>query len=510
MSTLARTFFDNSRRTPGRIAVRCEGTAITYADLARRVARWSAAMTGRGVRRGDAVGVVLPNSLDFVALMLVAADLGVALAPMPPALGAPALMRAFMACDVRHVVATQDQIASLQATAEAGAVGGLWLAVDLDQATADCIGLAALLDEASADAMPALAGQDDDALILTMTSGSTGAPKPIVLTQRTKINRAMAAVEMYGVTVGDVTLAATPLYHSLAERLVLIPLLTGGSSVVMARFSAREWLTTVRTHAVTFTIAVSSQLAQIATQMGEDTPVDSLRCVVSSSALLDTPTKAALLAKLHCDFHECYGTSEIAIATNLDPEGARTRLNSVGRAAVGVDVRILTDRDEIAGPGVVGEIVCRTPMLFGGYFKQPELTAAAMWGDYFRTGDLGRLDEEGFLYFVGRKKEIIITGAINVYPGDVEAALKDYPGLKEAAAFAVPDDRLGEVVGLALVTEDPAGFDLRKLRFHCAAALADFQQPRKFLMLDALPRNAMGKLTRHVLLSRYMAATTDK
>jgi long-chain acyl-CoA synthetase len=145
-------------------------------------------------------------------------------------------------------------------------------------------------------------------------------------------------------------------------------------------------------------------------------------------------------------------------------------------------------------------------MLFGGYYKKPDLTRAAMWGDYFRTGDLGRFDANGYLYFLGRQKDIIITGGINIYPSDIERAAAAFPPVREVAAFAVPDEKLGEIVGLAVVPDDPARFDLRGLRFHCAETLADFQQPRKFLILDALPRTALGKLARRRLLDLYVAA----
>jgi long-chain acyl-CoA synthetase len=185
-----------------------------------------------------------------------------------------------------------------------------------------------------------------------------------------------------------------------------------------------------------------------------------------------------------------------------------TRLASVGRAAQGVHIRILDDHGEELPLGEVGEIACRTPMLFGGYFRRPDLTAAAMAGAHFRTGDLGRLDADGYLYFVGRKKEIIITGGINVYPADIEAAVAGFPGLAESAAFAVPDPDLGEVVGLAYVTDGTGAFDLRRMRRHCARALADFQQPRKFVELARLPRNDMGKLTRRAILPLYQAAET--
>jgi len=142
-------------------------------------------------------------------------------------------------------------------------------------------------------------------------------------------------------------------------------------------------------------------------------------------------------------------------------------------------------------------------MIFGGYFNRPDLTREAMWKDYFRTGDVGKLDEDGFLYFLGRKKDIIITGGINVYPADIESVISEHPSVLENAAFSFPDDRLGEVVAVAIVPKNPNDFDQRKIRFHCAEYLADFQQPRKYFIVEALPKNSMGKIMKFQLVSKY-------
>lgn len=508
MAGIAQTFFAQARRNPDKVALWCEGTSMTYGELADLVSRWSGLMAAEGVRCGDHVGVLLPNTIEFVALMLVAADLGAVLVPLNTSLPEAAVRRAFAASDVRHLVgsaATLEPLAPALA-AEGGLAAGLCLSVD--QAVPGTVCLRERLAAYPPGGPRSEAVPEEAPFILTMTSGSTGDPKPIILTQRTKINRAAAAVQLYGVSEHDRTLAATPLYHSLAERLVLIPLLTGGTSVLMARFSPSEWLRCVSEQSVSFTIAVSSQLRQIAEQLaaGGAPRLDSLRCVVSSSALLEPQLKADLLDRLHCEFHECYGTSEIAIATNLGPAAARRKLQSVGTAAPGVDVRILRDDGQPAAPGEPGEIVCRTPMAFGGYYKRPELTRQAMWGEYFRTGDAGKLDAEGFLYFLGRQKDIIITGGINVYPADIEAVIKQHPAVRECAAFALPDERLGEVVAVAIVPVAPGPVDQRALRFLCARQLADFQQPRRYFVLDQLPKNAMGKLVKRELVRQCAGA----
>ncbi|MGD2134344.1 MAG: class I adenylate-forming enzyme family protein [Maricaulaceae bacterium] len=503
MTTLSSLFFAAASAAPDKTALSCEGETLSYAALAQRAARLSHGLAEAGVRTGDHIGVLLPNSADAVALMLAAADIGAAIVPLNPTAPPDAVARAFAAADVAHVVAEPQAARALQAGADA-VPSGVFAVAGEDPLPTGAISLAALIAAAPADAQPRDAADPDAPYILTATSGSTGAPKPIVLSQTTKIARARAAAELYGVTAADRVLAATPLHHSLAQRLVLLPLILGATAIVMARYSPSAWIRAVESEGVSFTIAVSSQLAGILEALENDATAEtkrcpSLRCIVSSSALLETAVKEKLRTRLSCDLHECYGASEIAIATNLDARRPDAPLASVGAPAPGVEVRILDETGAPLPPGETGEIAARTPMAFVGYHKQPELTAAAHADGFFKTGDLGFLDEAGWLYFRGRKKELIITGGANVYPSDVEAAVEDLAGVAECAAFALPDERLGEAVALAVVRAEGTQISARDIRLACADRLADEQQPRKIFFINTLPRNAMGKLIRREL-----------
>ncbi|NWF49028.1 MAG: acyl--CoA ligase [Ignavibacteriaceae bacterium] len=501
MSKISRAFFSNSEKNPEKTAICCGSVSLTYRQFSAVIKKYIHFFNLKNVKRGDAIGLLLPNSIDFVAFMIMAADIGVTLVPLNNSLPLNAVHKAFKASGVKHVIANADVIESIikDKDYDFTFVNGLWLSID-----EEVIGINSkkdLINYTGEDFQPLFQGTDDDPFILTMTSGSTGDPKPITLKQITKFNRAHSAIEMYNVTPEDRVLAATPLYHSLAERLVLIPLLIGGTSVLMERYSPNEWLRTVEEKSVSFTIAVSSQLAQISKQlmMNNNNLMKSMRCIVSSSAQLDSSIKSDLLSKLKCEFHECYGTSEIAIATTLNVTKELSKLDSVGKPGPGIVVKIINDKEEEIKTGEIGEIVCSTPMLFAGYYLQPEQTKKAMWKNYFKTGDLGKMDDEGYLYYIGRKKEIIITGGINVYPQDIDSAIKEFNGIKECATFSLPDDNLGEIVAVALVPVNENEFNLRSLKIHCAKVLADFQQPRKYYILTELPKNDMGKIMKRML-----------
>lgn len=510
MSCIASIFFKNANNNPQKTAVWCDGETMSYQELSTLVNKWSNLLKSNGVNYKDHIGVLLPNNIEFVALMIVASNLGVAIVPLNPTLPANAIECAFNSSDVKHIIGISSALETLNRE-KLPNVNGLWLSMD-EEIKSETLGVKSfekLIKDSSEIPIDNSNITGKEALILTLTSGSTGEPKPIVLSQKNKIDRANAACELYSVTKDDRILAATPLYHSLAERLVLMPLLIGATSILMPRFSPSMWLKCVKEQEVSFTIAVSSQLSQIAEFLTSPflPEINTLRCIVSSSALLENHIKAELLAKLKCDFHECYGASEIAIATNLNIVDSKTKLKSVGKAAPGVDVKILKENRTSSGgtfakTNEAGEIICKTPMLFDGYYKLPELTKNAMFGEYFCTGDLGKLDEEGFLTFLDRKKDLIITGGINVYPNDVEKVISELPFIEECATISLPDDRLGEIVAVALVAKKAQQIDLRTVKFHCAKYLADFQQPRKYFIIEKLPRNNMGKLTKHVLVEQ--------
>jgi acyl-CoA synthetase (AMP-forming)/AMP-acid ligase II len=295
------------------------------------------------------------------------------------------------------------------------------------------------------------------------------------------------------------------MYHSLAQRFVLVPLLLGGTSILMTRFSPELWIKTVSEQKVSFTVAVSSQLALISSALANNDlmRMDSLRCIASSSAPMSPEVKAELLENLSCEIHENYGTSEVSFISDLNITIDSHKLRSVGLPIPRVEVRIMKDDGTEAAIGEKGEIQCKTPFLCGGYYKNPEQTEKSIQEGYFRTGDLGFIDDEGYLYYAGRIKDMIVTGAIKVYPVDIEEAVMALGSVKECAAFGLPDERLGEVVAIAVVPEQPGAVSVRELKFHCLENLADYQMPRKYFITESLPKNALGKLVRSELTERF-------
>lgn len=489
----------SAHETPEKLAVILDDEAKTYAELLNEIDRLSNHLRALGIKNGDHIGVILPNCIEFVCLLFAAARIGAVLVPQSPSGTRDQVRRTFMAASVEHLVCWHGVVKTFFPEDDPQHPSGARVLVGGTHP-----------NWSNFDSLPTDVQEDTPSVapsspfLILLTSGSTGAPKPILLTQATKLARAQSAIRLYHITRNDVVLAATPMYHSLAQRLVLVPLISGGTSIIMEHFTPSAWLDIAERHGVTFTIAVSSQLKQIIPLLDTRPPPSRLRCLVSSSAALDPASKTALLERTDFDFHEIYGASEIASATDLSARNHTARIDTVGLPIDDVEILIL-GRDGTPQPtGERGEIICRTPLAFSGYYNAPEATDRAMWNGFFRTGDEGMIDVDGFLHFHGRIKDIIIVGGINVYPKDIEEVVESCPDVHECAAIAVEDPRLGEVVGL--VVAPPPGsppVDLRTLRKLCANNLSDAQQPHHYFQVDYLPRNPMGKIDKPALRTRF-------
>ena len=486
-------FYKHVQGSPEKIAIVVDTQKLSYLELSQKVAAFSAALADLGVKKGNHIAIILNNSVEFIVTMLAAAHIGAVIVPLNTTLKSAALMKAIEATDATFAIASKYSLALILAEDSIKPCQ----CISLDENNDGIKTYAEAIANYANFKLEPVQLDGEESYIITMTSGSTGNPKPIVLSQNTKTTRANSARDCYKIDSTIISLAATPLYHSLAQRLVILPLLLGGTAVIMHYFTPKLWLETVALHKVTFAIPVSSQLASILTEFKQHTyDVSSLKTLVSSSALIATELKQSLIDTFKCEIHEIYGASEVGVVTNLAPADAKDKLGTVGKVLPGINVTIMDDADNILPTGHVGEIACKTNTAFSEYYKLPDATNKAMLGGYFHTGDLGSLDEKGYLTFRGRKKDIIITGGINVYPKDIEDALMESGVLAECAVIGVEDIRLGEAILAVIVPKDTANFNVRSLQKLCFKQLADYQQPRSYEIIDALPRNAMGKIAK--------------
>ena len=344
--------------------------------------------------------------------------------------------------------------------------------------------------------IPRIEGSDEySQFLITLSSGSTGNPKPIILSEKNKLDRSDQAIFLYEACSDDVILCASPFFHTLGQRLTFLPLLVGATLVQLPRFSAKTWCDAVHYHRVTFTIPVSSHLHELVDPLLA-TPhrFSSLRCLVSSSATIDNVVKKQLFETLSCNFHEMYGTSEVATATNLKREQSVSKPESVGIPCPNVLVKVVDENLTPCKQMEVGQIIVKSPLASSGYYNLPHITEESFVEDFFLTGDLGYLDEEGYLFFVDRKKDVIITGGMNIYPSDIESVISEHTQIKECAIVGIHDPYLGEVpVAIVKCLGDTRSVE-REIRSTLQKKLAPSQRPLKYFFRKHLPLTASCKL----------------
>lgn len=500
MNNIIEIFQSHANRSPNKIAVIFEQQQYSYKTLESDIIKMSSYLDTKGVTKGSHTLVLLENSYEYVVLMLTMANLGSVLIPLNNTSKSDALNKAIKTTKATHII-TNDflhpQLVQMPLK-------------DLNTNNIFSISSYANVQNNTLCKLNQNKVSPTSDYILTMTSGSTGDPKPIVFTQETKIQRSfLAARDLYRLNEDEVIIVASPLYHSLGQRLVLLPLLMGATCVLLKKFTPKSWIESVKTAQVTFTIAIASHLEILADEIANDSALTSLRSIVSSSSLLKTQTKAKCIEKFQCEFHECYGASEVGIVTNLSPKDAKKSIKSVGKALKFVDLKIVDDAKNEVKNGVIGEIICKTKTAFSRYYNNDIKTKESVVEGYFYTGDLGYVDKDGYLYLSGRKKDIIIVGGTNVYPVDIEDVILRVQGVKECSVIGIEDQYFTEAI-LAVLSVDESAFNLKDVKVACIKNLADYQQPMAFEVLKELPKNNLGKIMKHELRKMFQGYDATK
>jgi oxalate---CoA ligase len=481
-------------RDPRRPALICpeDGRAISYDELAGVVVRLADGLRRLDVRRGDRVAMVLPNGPELIELLLAAAMLGAAAAPLNPAYTEPELRFYLTDLAPKLLLVPVGEAAAARAAADGLAV------VDVDrQPGRDPV----LPGAGNGQADDADSGQPDDVALLLHTSGTTGRPKQVPLRQRNLMAVARSMQVHYGLGADDVSYCAMPLFH--VHGLVgssLSQLAAGGAVVAPRRFAPGRFAAQCREGGVTWFSAGPTFHQAIL----ERSPVPAgLRFLRSCSSALAPELAERCEEAFAAPMLQAYGMTEAShqMTSAPLPPGQRPP-GSVGVPA-GAAVRVVDDSWTDVAEGAPGEVAVSGPGLTSGYLGNPDANAEAFRDGWFRTGDEGVL-RMGQLYLRGRIKEMIIRGGENISPGEIEQVLREHPAVAEAVCFGLDDDRYGQQVGAAVVLASAA--DRAELRDHCRRSLAAFKVPSKIALVDALPRTATGKLQRRAVAEALFPA----
>ncbi len=473
------------------------GTTLGYGELDRMSARFARLMDELGLQKGDRVAVQVEKSPEALALYLACLRAGLVFLPMNPAYRSGEVEYMLRDAEPALFVCVPARVGELSAVAAGAGISHLL--------TLDAEGGGSLTERSRdlpEDFPPVDLAAGDYAAML-YTSGTTGRPKGAPLTHGNLASNARVLVESWGFTAEDVLLHALPIYHAhglfVACHCVL---LSGASMLWLAKFDRAKVIAllpraTVMMGVPTFYVRLLEDPS-----FGPET-CRNIRLFISGSAPLTAEAWKAFKARTGQEILERYGMSEILMHTSNPLRGDR-RPGSVGLPFPGSEVRIVDDADRILGPGEVGHVQVRGPNVFRGYWRLPEKNREEFTGDgWFRTGDMGMLGEDGYLTLVGRAKDLIITGGLNVYPKEVEDVIDGLPGVRESAVIGLPHPDFGEAVTAVVVPEPGAELSEEAIIAAVRQVLAGFKVPKRVLFVQELPRNSMGKVQKRDLRERF-------
>jgi long-chain acyl-CoA synthetase len=350
--------------------------------------------------------------------------------------------------------------------------------------------------------VPAPSGSADDVAVCLYTSGTTGRPKGALLSHGNLIANLESFRAVLHVTEADVFLAVLPLFHAYGATVLLLePLSVGATVVVEPRFVPDAILRAIAQHRVTLFAGVPSMYAVLAATPRPDLDFSAWRLCISGGAPLPVAVAEAFEAKYGLPIYEGYGPTECAPVLTVNPPFGTRKLGSVGPAIPRVELRVVDDRGEPLPPGEVGEIVARGPNVMQGYLNRPAETAEALRGGWYHTGDLGRVDDDGYYYIVDRKTDLILVGGLNVYPREVELVLEGHPAVAEAAVIGVSDPVRGEAPKAFVIPKDGHAVTIQELLQWCRQRLANYKVPRSIVMVPDLPRTVTGKILKTAIRS---------
>lgn len=477
-----------------RPALKSDRYDLTYAQLNERANRLANGLRARGVGRGDRVATLLFNVCEQVEVVFACAKLGAIAVPMNFRLAVPEI--AHQLNDGTPVALIHDvDLAPMVAKALPDYPGlRLRLVVGREPASVVDNAYEAFLAEASpAEALDPATG-DHDPIFIMYTAGTTGASKGVVLSHLNVFFQVVNGWAL-GIDPRAVGLVLLPLFHTGGMNGSVLPLLAvGGTVVLQKRWDPAAVLAAVEREHVSGMVGVPIQYQLMAECPAFDTTdFRSVACLISGGGPLSDATSARYLAK-GLLFTQGYGLTEAAPGvTGQLPEEFRAHPGSVGRRCLYVEVEIVDPQDRVLPPRAEGEIRVQGPNVMQGYWGKADESARVLRDGWLYTGDIGWMDEDGYLYLSGRKKEILISGGENIHPKEVENVLEGHPGVAEAAVVGLPDPRWTEVPVTAVVRRDP-GLTAEGLLEHARERLARYKVPHRVLFVDALPRNAAGKL----------------
>lgn len=487
-----------ARATPNTVAVIDGDRRLTYRELADRAARWANTLLGAGLKQGDHVAICLGNRLEFPEIAAGIAMAGMVMVPLNPRYTSVEARFVLEHSEARLVLVDEALIEVVGDTVRDHRIPTVVLGqTDEFISYEDALASASPVD-------PQVTVSEDTPFCISYTSGTTATPKGVMISHRSRVLTFYMSALEWNLGAGRTSVAVAPMYHGAGFAFGYAPVFTGGTVVMLRKWDPEKLLYLVEKERAQSVFLVPTH-AQMLRGLGESAirarDLSSLDTLYFNAAALPWELKKWVIDTFPgVGVHELYGSTESGIITNLRPVDMLRKPGSVGQPWYMTEVRVVDADGNIVGPGGTGELYSRSPYLMRGYLKNPEATAACTTEDGFVTcGDIVRLDEEGYIYIVGRKSDMIISGGVNIYPREIEDVLVTHPSVAEAAVIGTPSEKWGEEVTAYIVLAPGAEFDVAALEEHCRRSLAGYKIPRQWKLIPELPRNAAGKVVKRDL-----------
>ena len=474
-------------KDPSKIAYKHGKNTRTYQELAQRMGSISSVISSFDIPPKSNLGIVASNSIDYMEIVLAASQLGHPIATVNPKLTAKEIVSICEDAQARLIFVDQKVSTVLEGIHIDGAQRKINIENELSN----------LIDQSSQmSGLPAI--DEKETFTIPYTSGTTGKPKGVLVPHRSRALTLYGMADAYGCfSSDDRFLSIAPMCHGAGMIFSLAPIFFGGYAEIMDGFDPELVMKTLEDEEMTGFFGVPTHfhgMLGIEKSVLENYTGSSLKTIISNAAALPQSLKERIVEHFGEGLlYECYGSTEGGIISNLRPNDQLRKKQCVGEPFPFTEIKILNDDGDECGPNEVGEVFTSSPYIFNGYWQKEKETRDAFDGEWLTVGDLAKKDEDGFLYIVDRKKDMIISGGINIYPREIEEVLLEHAEINDIAIVGEPDEKWGEVIK-AFIVFNELELSLDEIQDFCSNKIASIKIPKIIVTIDALPRNANGKV----------------
>lgn len=489
----------NTTNFPAKVAAKDRFRETTYGELNGRVNRLANGLLSLGIGKGDDVAVLVGNRIEHLEILFATAKIGALAIPLDIRWKALELGSVLAFFRPKALILEPDCVETFE---EARGAHDLSF---LKPIFASALSYDGLLDGQSAGEPPVQVHEDDPFAVL-LTSGTTGFPKGCLATHRTFVFHCLNNAIEKGLGAHDKALLSSPIYFNAGRSFTLGIVYFGGTVILHERFDAEEVLKTIEAEKVTYIGAVPTmceRMLHVLETQKYDTC--SLRCLAITGGKVHPSVLENLKSQVTPNIYRTYASTDSGQMAISKPGDLATKPSAAGRPVWCVELRIVDENSNPVPVNEIGEIICQSPLATEGYYRNPEATNASFRNGWFYTGDLGYFDEEGYLFVVGRKKDMVKSGGISVYPTEIESVLYKHPDVVEAAVIGVPDPEWGEAVKAAVILKKDAKIGGPQLIQFCKEQLASYKVPKSVDILTSLPHTEIGKVNKVKLKEMILA-----